>query len=50
MSQLADKGCDAVVMGCTEIPLILRTEDVSVPLLDSTRLMAKAALVEALIA
>jgi aspartate racemase len=50
VSQLADKGCDAVVMGCTEIPLILRTEDVSVPLLDSTRLMAKAALVEALIA
>ena len=50
VSQLADKGCDAVVMGCTEIPLILRTEDVGVPLLDSTRLMAKAALSEALIA
>jgi aspartate racemase len=45
---LANKGCDGVVMGCTEIPLILRPEDVEVPLLDSTRLLAKAALEEAL--
>jgi aspartate racemase len=35
-------------MACTEIPLILRQEDVEVPLLDSTRLLAKAALEEAL--
>jgi aspartate racemase len=35
-------------MGCTEIPLILEPEDVEVPLLDSTRLLAKAALEEAL--
>jgi aspartate/glutamate racemase len=35
-------------MGCTEIPSILRQEDVELPLLDSTRLLAKAALVEAL--
>jgi aspartate racemase len=48
VSNLANKGCDAVVMGCTEIPLILRPEDVEVPLLDSTRLLAKAALEEAL--
>jgi len=48
VSQLAHSGCDAVVMGCTEIPLILRQEDVELPLLDSTRLLAKAALVEAL--
>jgi len=47
-SRLASDGCDAVVMGCTEIPLILRQEDVEVPLLDSTRLLAKAALEEAL--
>ena len=45
---LASKGCDGVVMGCTEIPLILSPEDVEVPLLDSTRLLAKAALEEAL--
>jgi aspartate racemase len=48
-SHLATNGCDAVVMGCTEIPLILRQEDVEVPLLDSTRLLAKAALEEALL-
>ena len=48
VSRLANKGCDAVVMGCTEIPLILRPEDVEVPLLDSTRLLAKAAVAEAL--
>lgn len=42
-SELASKGCDAVVMEFTEIPLILRPEDVQVPLLDSTRLLAKEA-------
>ena len=45
---LANRGCDAVVMGCTEIPLILGPEDIEVPLLDSTRLLASAALHEAL--
>jgi aspartate racemase len=47
VADLASAGCDAVVMGCTEIPLILRPEDVEVPLLDSTRLLARAALEEA---
>jgi aspartate racemase len=46
VTELADAGCDAVVMGCTEIPLILKPEDTEVPLLDSTRLLAKAALNE----
>ena len=48
VSRLANNGCDAVVMGCTEIPLILCPDDVEVPLLDSTRLLARAALDEAL--
>lgn len=48
VEELASVGCDGVVMGCTEIPLILRPEDVEVPLLDSTRLLARAALQEAL--
>jgi aspartate racemase len=48
VAELANRGCDAVVMGCTEIPLILEPEDVEVPLLDSTRLLAKAALEESL--
>ena len=48
VTELGASGCDAVVMGCTEIPLILSSRDVDVPLLDSTRLLAKAALEEAI--
>jgi len=48
VAELAEQGCDAVVMACTEIPLILRADDVEIPLLDSTRLLAIAALKEAL--
>ncbi len=48
VAELAERGCDAVVMACTEIPLILTPEDTKVPLLDSTRLLARAALNEAL--
>ena len=42
--ELAENGCDGVVLGCTEIPLILNESDSPVPLLDSTRLLARAAL------
>jgi aspartate racemase len=38
------RGCDAVVLGCTEIPLIVRPDDCPLPTLDSTRLLARAAL------
>jgi len=48
VAELAAAGCDAVVMACTEIPLVLHPEDVEIPVLDSTRLLAKAALKEAL--
>jgi aspartate racemase len=40
---LADQGCDAVVLGCTEIPLLVTPDASSLPTLDSTRLLAKAA-------
>ena len=36
--------CDAVVMGCTEIPLVLSDATSPLPTLDSTRLLARAAL------
>jgi aspartate racemase len=42
------RGCDAVVLGCTEIPLIVRPNDTPLPTLDSTRLLARAALRRAL--
>ena len=38
------RGCDAVVLGCTEIPLIINDENSALPTLDSTRLLARAAL------
>lgn len=41
------RGCDAVVLGCTEIPLIVRPDDTPLPTLDSTRLLARAALMRA---
>jgi aspartate racemase len=44
IARMRDAGCDAVVLGCTEIPLILRDENSPLPTLDSTRLLARAAL------
>jgi aspartate racemase len=41
---LKDRGCDAVVLGCTEIPLIIDDKNSPLPTLDSTRLLARAAL------
>ena len=40
---LKDEGCDAVVLGCTEIPLLVAPESSPLPTLDSTRLLAQAA-------
>jgi aspartate racemase len=37
-------GCEAVVLGCTEIPLIMNDANSALPTLDSTRLLARAAL------
>ncbi len=45
---LKNKGCDAVVLGCTEIPLIVTPESSPLPVLDSTRLLARAALKKAI--
>lgn len=44
ISGLSREGCDAVVLGCTEIPLLLTQENLPLPALDSTRLLARAAL------
>jgi aspartate racemase len=48
IGRLADRGCDAVALACTEIPLLVAPEDSPLPTLDSTRLLAAAALREAL--
>jgi aspartate racemase len=46
--KLKARGCDAVALACTEIPLIVRPDDTPLPTLDSTRLLARAALKRAL--
>jgi aspartate racemase len=43
IEQLAARGCDAVALVCTEIPLLVTPDDSSLPTLDSTRLLACAA-------
>ncbi len=44
IDSLAARGCDAAVLGCTEIPLLVAEADSSLPVLDSTRILARAAL------
>jgi aspartate racemase len=44
ISGLKAEGCDAVVLGCTEIPLLMTQEQSPLPMLDSTRILARAAL------
>jgi len=44
IGRLKDQGCDAVVLGCTEIPLIINDDSSPLPTLDSTRLLERAAL------
>lgn len=44
MNRMKDQGCDAVILGCTEIPLIMNDGNSPLPTLDSTRLLARAAL------
>jgi aspartate racemase len=44
IGRMEGQGCDAVVLGCTEIPLIINESNSPLPVLDSTRLLARAAL------
>jgi aspartate racemase len=47
IAKLKERGCDAVALSCTEIPLLISQRDSSLPTLDSTRILARAALREA---
>lgn len=44
ITRMQDQGCDAVILGCTEIPLLMNDANSPLPTLDSTRLLARAAL------
>ena len=48
IERLKGEGCDAVILGCTEIPLIMNDANSPLPTLDSTRLLARAALQRAI--
>ena len=43
IERLAARGCDAVALACTEIPLLVTPDDSPLPTLDSTRLLARGA-------
>ncbi len=49
IARMQEEGCDAVVLGCTEIPLIIGDTKSPLPTLDSTRLLARAALQRAVL-
>ena len=44
IDRMKQEGCDAVILGCTEIPLVINDGNSPLPTLDSTRLLARAAL------
>jgi len=45
--RLIRRGAEAIIAGCTEIPLVLREEDIPVPLIEPMRIAARAAIVRA---
>jgi aspartate racemase len=48
IGKMKERGCDGVVLGCTEIPLLVDPSDCPLPTLDSTRLLARVALRKAI--
>ncbi|MDP9111313.1 MAG: amino acid racemase [Candidatus Eremiobacteraeota bacterium] len=44
IARLKREGCDAVILGCTELPLVIDDSNSVLPALDSARLLARAAL------
>ncbi len=44
MRRMKGAGCDGAILGCTEIPLVMNDANSPLPTLDSTRLLARAAL------
>lgn len=47
IEKMETDGCDAVVLGCTELPLVLGDHNCRLPTLDSTRLLSRYSLIEA---
>lgn len=45
--RLIERGAEAIIAGCTEVPLVLRDEDISVPLIEPLRIAAEACVLRA---
>jgi aspartate racemase len=43
IGRLARRGAQGIILGCTELPLLIQSSDVAIPLFDTTRLHAEAA-------
>lgn len=43
IEKMANEGAQGVILGCTEIPLLIKASDVSIPIFDTTRIHAEAA-------
>jgi len=43
IQKLISEGAEGVILGCTEIPLIIKQEDVNIPVFDTTRIHSEAA-------
>ncbi|HEX7750397.1 MAG TPA: amino acid racemase [Bordetella sp.] len=48
IARMKERGCDCAILGCTELPIVLGDANSSLPTLDSTRLLADAALQHAI--
>jgi aspartate racemase len=48
IDRLVRRGAEAIILGCTELMLLVKPEDSSVPLFDTTRIHAEAAVKRAL--
>jgi aspartate racemase len=48
INRLVEQGAEGIILGCTEIPLLIKQKDISVPMFDTTKIHAAAAVEEAL--
>jgi aspartate racemase len=48
INRLVTEGAEGIILGCTEIPLLVQQEDVEIPLFDTTAIHAEAAVNKAM--
>lgn len=48
IDKLISEGAESIILGCTEIPLLVKQKDVRVPVMDTTRIHAEKAVMEAI--